>query len=297
VAGVPWLRDCERYFLEELLVKLRREAFAKREPIISEDELVILTAGMAAFRGGAFLAAGASWGDIILQSRALRDTTPVVALSYCEVAKLSRHDLFEVLHHFPASRKPIQQAALLLATRRAMIIISVYARRHIAGRRASLTPSTPKGGDERYSKVELTTEQLKEPHKLFQFVMVDGLGFNEWREIIDVDGARKLVGAAPATHSETPIKAEVSKLLADVDDTPPSQQLNLVAHHVMEMQLKTDRALTEMQTKTDRALGAMDAKVSAISTTMDKLLMQLDAVAEATGARAARRRIDNPLTV
>jgi hypothetical protein len=266
VTGVPWLSGCEKSFLEELSVKLRREAFAKHEPMTGDDELVILTHGIAS-RSGAFLSEGSTWGDIILTQLSLRDTTEVRALSYCETAKLSRNNLFEVLHHFPASRKSIQQAALLLAIQRAMLIISVYARLHFKKRRASRTNGTD-------ANVEVVTEdQLKEPHKLLQHVMMDGLKVEEWREIVEnPDGTRKVV-ATLSGQAPSMVKAEVNSLLSDLAEAPPTKHLTLVAQHVVEKQVKTDRVL-----------ATMDDKIVAMARNIDKLL-----------ARSARPAQDNPM--
>jgi hypothetical protein len=92
--GVWWLKELDRQFLEDLSIRLRRVAFAPKE-IISGDQLNILTHGMAT-RDGAFKSPGHWWGDVFITSRRLRDTTPATCLLYCEVARLTRHDLLEV---------------------------------------------------------------------------------------------------------------------------------------------------------------------------------------------------------
>jgi hypothetical protein len=92
--GVWWLKELDRQFLEDLSIRLRRVAFAPKE-IISGDQLNILTHGMAT-RDGAFKSPGMWWGDVFITSSRLRDTTPATCLLYCEVARLTRHDLLEV---------------------------------------------------------------------------------------------------------------------------------------------------------------------------------------------------------
>jgi len=59
---------------------------------VAVDKLIVITHGMAS-RGGVFLAQGDCFGDIITTSSVLRDTTQAKALSYCEVACISRADL------------------------------------------------------------------------------------------------------------------------------------------------------------------------------------------------------------
>ena len=80
----------------------------------------------------------------------LRDITPAKALSYCEVAMITSADLFEVLERFPASQAVVRQAALKIATSRAMITISIYAslatdRRKRNARATGMAPSAADG--------------------------------------------------------------------------------------------------------------------------------------------------------
>ena len=73
-------------------------------------------------------AAGSYFGDIIITSAVLRDTTTGNALTYCEVARLKRDDLYEVLEEYPNSEKTIKEASLKLAFQRAVLIVSAYAK-------------------------------------------------------------------------------------------------------------------------------------------------------------------------
>lgn len=133
--GVWWLRDCERDFLEDLSVRVRRIAYGPQDRIFTEDTLTIITHGMAS-RGGVLLSVGAFFGDIIITSQALRDTTRAKALSYCEVARISRADMYEVLVDYPGSQHIIKQAGLRLALARAVTIISVYVHANTVNRSA-----------------------------------------------------------------------------------------------------------------------------------------------------------------
>ena len=65
-----------------------------------------------------FLSAGDFFGDIILSSPVLRDTTRAKALCYCEIATISRAALYETLRHFPESQRVIRQASLKIALSR-----------------------------------------------------------------------------------------------------------------------------------------------------------------------------------
>lgn len=125
---VWWLNACEREFLEDLSVYIERESFSAGERIPSgPDVLNILMQGVAT-RGGAIIAVGGNWGDIILTSRILRDTREAKALGYCEVAKLSREGLQLTCKGYPKSARKIREAALKVAVARAMMVISMYSR-------------------------------------------------------------------------------------------------------------------------------------------------------------------------
>lgn len=126
--GVWWLYKCERAFLEDLSVYIQREAFAPKEKIPSGPEnLNVLMQGVAT-RGGAILAPGGHWGDVIISSPMLRDTREAKALGYCEISKISREAIVETSRLYPASGALIRQAALKIAVARAMVVIAMYAR-------------------------------------------------------------------------------------------------------------------------------------------------------------------------
>lgn len=127
-----WLRQCEGDFLQSLASFTDREAFAADERIPSVEEggearMCILDHGLAS-RGGAILTSGASWGDLLVSSPMLRDLRIAKALGYCEIVTLTRPGLDEALQQFPASQQLIREAGLKIATQRAILVISMYAR-------------------------------------------------------------------------------------------------------------------------------------------------------------------------
>ena len=79
-------------------------------------------------RGGAIIAVGGHWGDVIITSPMLRDTREAKALGYCEIAKLPRDGLLSTIKSYPRSASLIRDAALKVAIARAMLIVSMYAR-------------------------------------------------------------------------------------------------------------------------------------------------------------------------
>jgi len=129
---VWWLRSCEREFLEDLSVFIERESFSAKEKIPSGPEVLNILMQGVATRGGAIIAVGGSWGDVIIESPMLRDTREAKALGYCEVAKLPRDALMHTAKGYPKSAKIIREASLKVAVSRAMMVISMYARVHQA---------------------------------------------------------------------------------------------------------------------------------------------------------------------
>ena len=82
-------------------------------------------------RAGAILTPGTksrgagTWGeDVIVTAAALRDQRPVSALTYVEVALLTRDNFDEVLEQFPASARIIKNAAIKIAMQRAIVVVS-----------------------------------------------------------------------------------------------------------------------------------------------------------------------------
>jgi len=218
--GVWWLSACNREFLEVLSSRVRRMAYAPQNRIYEPDTLFMLTHGMAT-RAGVFLAAGSNWGDILIHSKLLRDTTPAKALSYCEIARIAEADLHEVLRDHPEARATVMQASLRLATRRAITLIAVFIRYHHLAPNSSNDRSAADNSvaqhlvvvkQKSHSKMTLTHADSRESFKkrkpesltaasyiptpaeaLQAIVGISGLKFGPWREIAYVGNERVLI--------------------------------------------------------------------------------------------------------
>jgi hypothetical protein len=122
-----YLSSLEQAARVELAVRLARSGYAPREKLVTRD-LCILVRGVAA-KAGNILTPPNHWGeDVIVSSHALRDLRPASALTYVEVATLSRAAFDEVLTQFPESAAIVRRAAMRLAMQRAVVIISEYLR-------------------------------------------------------------------------------------------------------------------------------------------------------------------------
>ena len=220
---VWYLSECSRSFLEDLSVKLTRESYAPDEPIECEEKLVIVTAGMAV-RSGAFLGSPSTFGDVLVNSNALRDTTPAKAVTYCEVAKLSRADLYEVLEVYPDDAKSVKQASIKLALQRAILVVSVYAK---------------------IQQAKGMTDKLEPSDVLKQM-----FGSQDWNEVeFDEEGKMKIVGMS-GIHSESaykePTAAELVGSLEKKVEDPQTQTLVLL-RMILERQDGMQRSITTLE--------------------------------------------------
>lgn len=92
---------------EDLALHIAHMAYAPYEDVDAIEFLNILSCGMAT-RRGVLLAEGSYFGDVILTSVALRDTTPAHTLIYTEVARLSRTPPRQ-LEPRPFARRPLRK--------------------------------------------------------------------------------------------------------------------------------------------------------------------------------------------
>lgn len=177
--------------LVELSVKLGRAGYAPKEKMPT-IKLNILMRGVAA-KSGNILTPVATWGeDMIVTAWALRDKRSVSALSFVEVATLSRSDLDAVLESFPEAKRLIQQAAIKIAMQRAVVVVSEYIK---TSRGLASVEGRPPADPETFDMIEDQCSILKSfasvPEGLQILQMLTG---KEWR---DVDEAEAV---APTTE-------------------------------------------------------------------------------------------------
>jgi hypothetical protein len=151
-----YLRELEKACIVELALKLQRAVYAPREKI-PQLGLNLVMRGVCA-RAGAILTPGTrsrgagTWGeDVIVTAAALRDQRPVSALTYVEVALLTRDNFDEVLEHFPESARIIKNAAIKIAMQRAIVVVSA-ATKALKNRREN--PNSIKGNPQMMSLLE-----------------------------------------------------------------------------------------------------------------------------------------------
>ena len=207
---VWYLNQCERSFLEDLSPKLSRECYAPKEPVECEEKLVMITQGMIC-RAGAFLGYPSSFGDIILTSPMLRDTTEGKALTYSEVAHLRRDDLYEVLEEYPESADKIKQASLKIALQRMTLLI------------AGIVKSTPK-------------ESIEVDNKSFGLsILQTVLCAGEYNDISMVNGQESV---ARTTSKAAPdlTKVDTKDLLKRIAGESKESQMMTLLQNVLQRQ-------------------------------------------------------------
>jgi len=132
---VWWLRDVEKACMVELSQKVERAVYAPREKVPAIG-LNILMRGVCA-KAGNILTPISTWGeDVIVTAPALRDKRSASALTYAEIASLSREAIDEAIEGFPESARMIKNAAMKIAMQRAIVVVS-EATKAVAERRAN----------------------------------------------------------------------------------------------------------------------------------------------------------------
>ena len=143
-ACVPYLSSdacVERDFVANVGLSLERALLAPREQL-APSALTLIERGLAA-RHGRLLAPGACLGEDMVVARALwRDQTSATALSYVQVATLSRARLGELLAsgEYPGAQLAVRYAAVGMALRRAILLIAARVRQ-LGVRTASARPA------------------------------------------------------------------------------------------------------------------------------------------------------------
>ena len=108
-----------------LSLRIERSGYAPREKI-PVGQLNILVRGVAA-KSGNILTPITTWGeDIIVTSPQLREKKAASALTFVEIASITRNDVDEVLEDFPASAQFIRKAAMKIAMQRAIVVVSEF---------------------------------------------------------------------------------------------------------------------------------------------------------------------------
>jgi len=122
-ATVWYLREVERACLVELALQIERAVYAPREKVPPLG-LNILMRGVCA-KAGTILTPISTWGeDVVVSAVVLRDTRAVSALTYVEVAYLTREAFDRALAAFPESARVIKNAAIKIAMQRAIVVVS-----------------------------------------------------------------------------------------------------------------------------------------------------------------------------
>jgi hypothetical protein len=246
--GVWWLRDLDREFLEDLSVKLGREAYAPRE-VITATSLAILTHGMAV-RGSAFMNPGTWWGDIFLTSAKLRDATPVNCLLYCEVARLSRYDLLETAEKHPQVAQPLRLASLQVALKRTITLVALSQKRGRASTQRSSGQASERNVEgNANNRLKLPQEVL--PASIVLQTTLAGLSDQPWREVNyaqEADGTKSAVGISSedSAHGKQPT---TMKSLPEILEAPATSR---------------DRVLTRMVYETNEQVQAMRAQLEQV---------------------------------
>ena len=250
--GIWWLKDLDRGFLEDLSVRIRREACAPGE-IISADMLTILNVGMAV-RGSKFLTPGNWWGDIFITSKKLRDGTPASCLIYCEVARLTRFDFREIVEIHPHVAKPLRLASLQVALRRTITLVALSQKAGAAKavrRGASSSRTIPENTEvsDGGNHGEAGGEAL--PPSIVLQTALSGITDQPWREVNyakNSDGKKTPTGVTSEANNAVRSTAMDDQSLPEILNAPTANRELLITRMVYE----TNEKIESMRTKLDR---------------------------------------------
>ena len=105
------IKNEQEAFVAQLAITMQLTSFVSEERV-PVGSLYILRKGLCS-RGWSFMGPGRVWGeDLILKYPQLVDTTPTIALTYVEVLRLNRGDLFDVAARHPVVEERIKRAAV-----------------------------------------------------------------------------------------------------------------------------------------------------------------------------------------
>jgi len=284
---VWYLQSIEKGALVELALRLARVGYAPREKIPS-DRLNILMRGVAAKAGNILTPANyakdgtrldnlCTWGeDIIVTAPALRDRRPASALTFVEVATLSRAALDDVLSSYPDSRKIIQQAAIKIAMQRAIVVVSEYIKlsKNLKTPSAKTAPGSPELFHNIRARFVLGDEDDDEaPHGAEILQMMTG------KPLRDVDGDQ--IDGLDGEGS--PGRASPNRLSVTMGSPPRNVRGEiLTSSSVPEASAEAIQAQLQVEAKKRAELAA---EVSGIKNSLDEVLKLLKAQSLGVGAR------------
>lgn len=121
---VWYFKDAPTQFVIEIAENLRASLFARREGLSDvRFQLCVMERGTIARAGRIHVPGSIFQEDMILSNRALQENLPTIALTYVEVCHLTRQALESVLEGYPVQQRTIRKAAVLIAFRRALILV------------------------------------------------------------------------------------------------------------------------------------------------------------------------------
>jgi uncharacterized membrane protein YgcG len=144
VAALP----LEKVFIGSVVLALLPVIHCPRE-YLAADALSIVEKGRAALKGRVLRAGGAFGLDVLLARADLRDAAPAIALTHCQLLRLSRDALLTLAAPHPAASHALRVVAIHRALRRGFVLAARH-RRHSLLRRdpsASDALTTALAGD------------------------------------------------------------------------------------------------------------------------------------------------------
>ena len=118
--NIWFLQGCEAHFMLELSLQMHAVVFSPSD-IAPHGYLFIICRGVALYRGKVLTKGKVFGEDMILFDEKLRSRAAARAMNYVEANYISRTELLMLSNRYPATRKKIRRAAIMLSLRREIV--------------------------------------------------------------------------------------------------------------------------------------------------------------------------------
>ena len=138
--NIWFLRECDPQFMLELSLQMHAVVFSPSD-IAPPGYMFIIQRGVALYQGKVLTKGKVFGEDMILQDESLRSKASARAMNYLEANYVSRTELMMLANRYPATKKRIRRAAILLSLRREVVKLAQI----VQEERAAKEGSSPAG--------------------------------------------------------------------------------------------------------------------------------------------------------
>jgi hypothetical protein len=128
IMKVWYFQNCSDEFVSELSLCMEAMMFAPKELLDMPATIYIVCNKGIVFRKAQILSQGAVWGlDCILNDLTLMDASVALAMSFVEVAYITRESLTRLIEEYPEEQKRMRKARVKIAILRGLVQVRAVA--------------------------------------------------------------------------------------------------------------------------------------------------------------------------